>query len=230
MKKLFPAIVVIAAMLICIPVYAAGSSTIDEQPALLYGLSEDHASDTSMPETEDVKELFLRWRLTTNQNDRWTVYQQEINSIFPYENEPAMEEIAAEGNPKAEEIRTGVVMPATELQEKADAAAAAYYSAVMAFTSEDLIREMIRNRTPMKDDELYTKYGASMEFIDVTFGEGKEDPFVSGLIYDFDARVVVHGYENIPNYPYKQDEDGYFHMKGQITVDEGLITKVYLAG
>ena len=120
-------------------------------------------------------------------------------------------------------------MPSAELQEQIDAAAAGYYSAITEFTSAELIRNLINNRTPMSEDSLYLEYGASMEFVDVTFGEGKEDTFVSGLIYDFDARVIVNGYENLPGYQYKQDEDGYFHITGQITVDEGLVTKVYLS-
>ena len=170
------------------------------------------------PNTADVKEKFLRWRLTTNQDDRRTQYKAAMDEV--------MEETEQLEVPSSE--APGIYVT-PELEEISEQISGQYYSSISDITSDDFIRKMEQNRTPMRDDELYTEYEASMTFVDAIFGEGKEDPFASGLIYDFDARVIVEGYENIPNYSYEQDDDGYFHMTGQITVDEGLVTNVYFS-
>ena len=166
----------------------------------------------------DIKEEFLRWRFTTNLNDRWTEYQAAIDELT----EEAMNmEVPASAVP-------GIYVD-PELEEKSEQIAAQYYSGISAIASEQFISQMAQNRMPMSEDSMYLEYGASMDFVDVTFGEGKEDLFDSGLVYDFDARVIVDGYERIPNYQYKQDEEGYFHMTGQITVEDGVVTKSYIA-
>lgn len=167
----------------------------------------------------DIREQFLKWRFTSNQDGRWTDYQQEVDAV--------MAQMPA---PQPEEVQAGGIIPLPqEQQEKIEAAFHAYYSAVADITSEELIRQMGQSRVPMSEDEIFTEYGVQTEFVDVTFGEGKADSFVSGLIYDFDARVIANGYELLPHYPYEPDEDGYIHITGQITVDEGLVTNIYVS-
>ena len=169
-------------------------------------------------QNDDIRTQFLSWRFTSNLNDRWKLYQDEINTI--------MENMTV---PEQEEAPVGIVEPDPDIQAQIEAAAAKYYNGISEFTSEELIQKMINNRTPMSDDSLYLEYGVQTEFADVTFGEGKEDPFASGLIYDFDARVIVNGHELLPDDRYTPEEDGYVHITGQITVDEGLITNIYVA-
>ena len=166
----------------------------------------------------DIRTQFLKWRFTTNLNNRWVVYQDALNTFM-----------AGMTATEQDEAPVGIAEPDQDIQEKLEAAVIGYYSEISEFTSAELVQQMRNNRTPMSDDSLYLEYGVQTEFADVTFGEGKEDPFASGLIYDFDARVIVNGYENLPGYPYAPDEDGYVHMTGQITVDEGLITNIYVA-
>ena len=166
----------------------------------------------------DIREQFLKWRFTVNKDGRWTDLQQEIDAVMTQA--PA---------PQPEEGQYGIIPLPQEQQDRVEAALAAYYSGIADIASEKLIRQMSQNRVPMSEDEIYTEYEVETTFVDVSFEEGKTDPFTPGIIYDFDARVIVNGYELFPNYQYEPDEDGYVHMTGQITVDEGLVTKIYVS-
>ena len=167
---------------------------------------------------DDIRTQFLCWRFTSNLNDRWVIYQDETNTI--------MADMTVS---EQEEVPFGIVEPDQDIQTRINAAADEYYSGISEFTSDDLINRMISNRTPMSEDEYYLEWGMESEFVDVTFGEGKEDPFVSGLIYDFDVRVIINGPGYIPVYPqYIKSENGDFHITGQITVDDGFITNIYV--
>ena len=217
-----------AVFLSVIVLLVAFGGSIFGQPRIFAGAPDK----TAKPETADVKEEFLRWRLTTNQNDRWTIYHAAMDEIMASALPPEAnyEDPAAAASPvDSGAVSPGVSAAASELEEAARQAIDSYYSGIAGIASEELIEKMALNRTPMRDDELYLNYGASMEFAYVVFGEGRKDSFASGMIYDFDACVTVEGYENIPKFPYTPDEEGYFHRTGQITEEGGLVTNIYFA-
>ena len=49
--------------------------------------------------------------------------------------------------------------------------------------------------------------------------------FAEGLFADPSAKSR----ETVPAHQYPQDGEGFYHITGQITVDNGLVTKIYLA-
>ena len=163
----------------------------------------------------DIRKQFLEWRFTANQDGRWEKYQQEVDAV-----------VAKVPAPQPEDVQSGGIIPLP--QEQIETAFNAYYSAVADITSEELIRQMGQSRVPMSEDELFTEYGVETTLVDVSFGKGQADPFVPGIIYDFEAIIQVSGYEDIPGFPYESDEAGHLHRTGQITVEDGMITKIYV--
>ena len=84
---------------------------------------------------------------------------------------------------------------------------------------------MIRNRDPIKYDQLFIESGAQsyLETIDFETYEEKE----SYIVYEFTAVLKLENYNSLPIATIVSD-DGQLIHNGQITEEGGQVSKIYI--
>ena len=100
-----------------------------------------------------------------------------------------------------------------------------YFSPVESITTEQFRDEMIRNRDPIKYDQLFIESGAQsyLETIDFETYEEKE----SYIVYEFTAVLKLENYNSLPIATIVSD-DGQLILNGQITEEGGQVSKIYI--
>ncbi|MCF0228347.1 MAG: hypothetical protein HUJ76_01470 [Parasporobacterium sp.] len=170
---------------------------------------------SSAPESNvDIRKEFLTWLFTSDKNERSRLYNEII--------EKTLEDIsipADDGSGVLSEVNDNAV---DELWKE-------YYAPVADIVTSVFAENMKKDRIPYSWDNMNLEHGVSVKVIDIEFGKETISPFAKGTIYDYDVFLETDGDIRSSGIPYYQlREDGLYHITGQITVDDNLITKIYI--
>ena len=99
------------------------------------------------------------------------------------------------------------------------------YEPIADIVSSDMIDTMKKNRLPFSYDEAIEE-----SEVTVTFSDGTTSSFTDGAIFDYDVILEIDGSESFADVSYiSLENDGQYHIKGQITVLDNQITGLYIS-
>lgn len=203
-------IISVLCVLTCVPIYAKS----DKVPIFHKNID---AVSISEEQAEDPGTKFLVWLFSPNYGNRYSDYEEAIGQMMETIDDASLEDSA--GNVIVEIDDTAV-----------DEAVDKCYEPIADIVSSDMIDTMKKNRLPFSYDEAIEESEVTVTVSDVTFSDGTTSSFTDGAIFDYDVILEIDGSESFADVSYiSLENDGQYHIKGQITVLDNQITGLYIS-
>ena len=156
----------------------------------------------------DIKQRFCEWYFTFNCDDRWSAVSRAFSAASEQSSPPVP------SKPGITPVHS----------DELDRSLEAYFSPVEEITTDDFRKKMLMNRDPFKYDQLFSEAGAESELQSVEFAVYDEKETYT--VYEFTAVLKLEHYEDLDPSVIKH-ENGAMRISGQITVEDGCVTKIF---
>lgn len=175
------------------------------------------AVSISEEQAEDSGTKFLVWLFSPNYGNRYSDYEEAIGQMMETIDDASLEDSAGD---------VIVEIDDTAVDEAVDKC----YEPIADIVSSDMIDTMKKNRLPFSYDEAIEESEVTVTVSDVTFSDGTTSSFTDGAIFDYDVILEIDGSESFADVSYiSLENDGQYHIKGQITVLDNQITGLYIS-
>ena len=207
---LYLSIISVLCVLTCVPIYAKS----DKVPKFYKNID---AVSISEEQAEDPGTKFLVWLFSPNYGNRYSDYEEAIGQMMETIDAASLEDSAGD---------VIVEIDDTAVDEAVDKC----YEPIADIVSSDMIDTMKKNRLPFSYDEAIEESEVTVTVSDVTFSDGTTSSFTDGAIFDYNVILEIDGSESFADVSYiLLENDGQYHIKGQITVLDNQITGLYIS-
>ena len=207
---LYLSLIGIFCSLIYLPVYAKN----DAVPIFYKSID---AVSVSEEQAEDPGTKFLVWLFSPNYGNRYSDYEEAIGQMMETIDAASLEDSAGD---------VIVEINDTAVDEAVDKC----YEPMADIVSSDMIDTLKKNRLPFSYDEAIEESEVTVTVSDVTFSDGTTSSFTDGTIFDYDVMLEIDGSKSFADVSYiSLENDGQYHINGQITVLDNQITGLYIS-